>query len=45
MPCTYLVLCNFESSFMYIPEDAKERMAHVAEGQTAGAGQGAREQH
>lgn len=25
MPCTYLVLCNFESSFMHVPKDAKER--------------------
>lgn len=25
MPCTYLVLCNFESSFVHVPKDAKER--------------------
>lgn len=25
MPCTSLVLCNLESSFVYIPKDAEER--------------------
>lgn len=37
-PCTYLGICGCESSSMYIPEDAKERKQHAAEGQKSEAG-------
>lgn len=37
MPGTFLESYNFESSFMYVPKDAKERKWYAAEGQNTGA--------